>query len=113
MSNQSSYKYLHRKETKKKTNRTPFIILHPKNTQRSHITCRKIKFSSHNSIKINGKLMSLSVIALIILALGIIIGGVLVLKKSARKFDLTKEQLDNIKQRNEELDEKEREEELK
>jgi hypothetical protein len=57
--------------------------------------------------------MSLSVIALIILALGIIIGGVLVLKKSARKFDLTKEQLDNIKQRNEELDEKERKEELK
>jgi hypothetical protein len=57
--------------------------------------------------------MSLSVIVLIVLALGIIIGGVLVLKKSARKFDLTEEQLDSIHKRNEELDEKEREEELK
>jgi hypothetical protein len=52
---------------------------------------------------------SMSIIVLIFLALGIIIGGVLVLKKSARKFDLTKEQLKSIKKRNKELDEKEQE----
>ncbi len=51
--------------------------------------------------------MSLSTIILIALALGIILGGVLVLKKSARKFDLTNEQLDRIKKRNEEIDKKE------
>jgi hypothetical protein len=39
-----------------------------------------------------------------ILALGIIIGGVLLLKKSATKFNLTPEQLEKIKQRNEALD---------
>jgi hypothetical protein len=53
--------------------------------------------------------MSLSVIIVITLALGIIVGGVLVLKKSARKFDLTTEQLKSIKKRNEELDAKEQE----
>lgn len=52
--------------------------------------------------------MSLTVIILISLALGIILGGVLLLKKSARKFDLTKEQLDKIKKRNKELDEQEK-----
>jgi len=51
--------------------------------------------------------MSLSVIIFISLALGIILGGILLLKKSARKFDLTKEQLENIKKRNKELDEEE------
>ncbi|NQY89027.1 MAG: DUF2897 family protein [Colwellia sp.] len=54
--------------------------------------------------------MSLSVIILISLALGIIIGGILLLKKSARKFDLTTEQLKRIKKRNKTLDEKERKE---
>lgn len=53
--------------------------------------------------------MSMSIIILITLALGIIIGGVLVLKKSARKFDLTEEQLEKIKKRNKELDEQEKE----
>ena len=53
--------------------------------------------------------MSLSVIIVITLALGIIIGGVLVLKKSARKFDLTTEQLESIKKRNKELDKEEQE----
>jgi hypothetical protein len=53
--------------------------------------------------------MSLSVIILITLALGSIVGGILLLKKSARKFDLTTEQLENIKKRNKELDEKEQE----
>ncbi len=51
--------------------------------------------------------MSLSTVILIVLALGIILGGVLVLKKSARKFNLTTEQLERIKKRNEEIDKKE------
>jgi uncharacterized membrane-anchored protein YhcB (DUF1043 family) len=58
---------------------------------------------------VNGGFMSLSVIIVITLALGIIVGGVLVLKKSARKFDLTTEQLESIKKRNKELDKKEQE----
>jgi len=49
---------------------------------------------------------------LTVLALGIIIGGVLLLKKSAKKFDLTDEQLTKIKQRNEALDEAEQDEKL-
>jgi len=53
--------------------------------------------------------MSFSIIILISLALGIIIGGVMVLKKSARKFDLTTEQLERIKSRNKALDEQEKE----
>ncbi|PCI52212.1 MAG: DUF2897 domain-containing protein [Gammaproteobacteria bacterium] len=53
--------------------------------------------------------MSLTVIILISLALGIILGGVLLLKKSARKFDLTTEQLKRIKKRNKALDEEEKE----
>lgn len=48
--------------------------------------------------------MTLSGIILTVLALGIIVGGVLLLKKSAKKFDLTAEQLSSIKKRNEELD---------
>ncbi len=47
--------------------------------------------------------MSLTATVLIILALGIIISGVLLLKKTARKFNITNEQLENIKRRNEEL----------
>ena len=48
--------------------------------------------------------MSISEIILTILILGIIIGGVLVLKKSAKNFDLTDEQLAKIKKRNDDLD---------
>ncbi len=48
--------------------------------------------------------MSASAIILTILALGIIIGGILLLKKSAKKFDLTDEQLARIKKRNNDLD---------
>lgn len=50
----------------------------------------------------------MSIIVLILLALGIILGGVLLLKKSAKKFDLTDEQLEKIKKRNKELDEEEK-----
>ena len=53
--------------------------------------------------------MSLGSIILICLALGIILGGVLLLKKSARKFDLTTEQLERIKKRNKTIDEQEKE----
>ncbi len=52
--------------------------------------------------------MSLSGIILTILALGIILGGVFLLKKSAKKFDLTPEQLKKIKKRNKELDKEEK-----
>ena len=50
-------------------------------------------------------------IILIILALGSVIGGILLLKKSAKKFNLTSEQLEKIKKRNELIDKSEQEEE--
>lgn len=43
--------------------------------------------------------------AVIVLALGLIVSGILLLKQSARKFDLTEEELKKIKQRNKEWDE--------
>lgn len=52
--------------------------------------------------------MSLGIIILIALALGIIVGGILLLRKSARKFNLTPEQLAKIKERNKALDEEEK-----
>ncbi len=45
-----------------------------------------------------------------VLALGMIIGGVLLLKKSAKKFNLTPEQLEKIKQRNQALDDEDSDE---
>ena len=54
--------------------------------------------------------MTISVLVIIVLALASIIGAVMVLKKSAKKFNLTDEQLAKIKQRNKELDKKERDE---
>jgi len=44
-----------------------------------------------------------------VLALGMVLGGVLLLKKSAKKFNLTDEQLEKIKQRNQALEQKEAE----
>jgi uncharacterized protein YxeA len=57
----------------------------------------------------------MSVIAIIItvLAIGIIVGGIFLLKKSAHKFNLTAEQLASIKKRNEALEKKEKEQEDK
>jgi hypothetical protein len=52
--------------------------------------------------------MSATAIIIITLAIGIIIGGILVLKNSARKFNLSAEQLDKIKERNEALDKEEK-----
>ena len=66
--------------------------------------------SEIKTVKLNRGFMSLTEVILIFLALGIIIGGVLLLKKSARKFDLTTEQLDSIKKRNKVLDEEEKKE---
>ncbi|WP_082627259.1 DUF2897 family protein [Colwellia sp. TT2012] len=57
--------------------------------------------------------MSLIAIIIITLAIGIILGGILLLKKSARKFNLTAEQLAKIKQRNERLDKEEQEQNKK
>ncbi len=51
--------------------------------------------------------MSITAIIITALAIGIIVGGILLLKKSARKFNLTAEQLTNIKKRNEALDKEE------
>jgi len=49
-------------------------------------------------------------IILIIFALGSIIGGILLLRKSAKKFNLTAEQLKAVKERNEQIDKQDKEE---
>jgi uncharacterized membrane protein YciS (DUF1049 family) len=49
-------------------------------------------------------------IFIIVIALGIIVGGIMVLKKSARKFNLNKEQLQRIKQRSKEQESKDNKE---
>jgi hypothetical protein len=48
--------------------------------------------------------MSVSEIILTVLIFGMILGGILLLKKSAKKFNLTPEQLAKIKKRNDDLD---------
>jgi len=55
--------------------------------------------------------MSLTAILITALAIGIIVGGILVLKKSAHKFNLTAEQLTKIKKRNAALDKQEKDQE--
>ncbi|MBU2871576.1 DUF2897 family protein [Colwellia sp. E2M01] len=54
-----------------------------------------------------------SIIIIIALAFGIIISGLIILKKTAKGFNLTPEQLATIKKRNEELDKEQRKEESK
>jgi len=46
--------------------------------------------------------MSSFAILVIVIALGIIVGGIMVLKKSAHKFNLSEEQLQRINQRSKE-----------
>lgn len=46
-------------------------------------------------------------IIILALVIGMIIGGVLLLKRTANKFDLTDEQLTEIKKRNQQFDEEE------
>jgi len=48
--------------------------------------------------------MSFSVLFIIILAVGIVFSGILLLKQSAKKFNLTEEQLKIIKARNKQLE---------
>ncbi len=55
--------------------------------------------------------MSSTFAILILLVLGIIIGGVMLLKHTAKKFILTEKQLNKIKQRNKELDKIEQQDE--
>lgn len=57
--------------------------------------------------------MSITAIIITALAIGIIVGGILLIKKSAHKFNLSAEQLSNIKRRNEALDKQDQEEDLK
>ncbi|TPH13884.1 DUF2897 family protein [Litorilituus lipolyticus] len=53
--------------------------------------------------------MSIIAILIIIIAVGVIAGGVLLLKQSAKKFNLTDEQLTKIKARNKEIEQEEKE----
>ncbi len=55
--------------------------------------------------------MSITAIIICIIAIGIIVGGILLLKQSAKKFKVTPEQLAKIKKRNEALDKEEQQEE--
>jgi len=48
---------------------------------------------------------------IIVIVLGTVVSAILLLKQSARKFDLSQEQLNKIKQRNKKLDEEEKKEE--
>ncbi len=50
--------------------------------------------------------MSFSAMLIIFITLAIIVGGIMVLKKSAKKFNLTNEQIRDIKKRNKEQNEK-------
>jgi len=53
--------------------------------------------------------MSGFVIFIIVIALGMIVGGIMVLKKSAQKFNLSDEQLKRINQRSKEQQNKDQE----
>jgi len=55
--------------------------------------------------------MSLIGVIFIVIALGIIAGAVLLIKQSAKKFNLTEEQLKDINQRNEAFKKEEQDEE--
>ena len=48
--------------------------------------------------------MPFSAVIIILLCLGLIAGGILLLKKSAKKFNLTEQQLKDIKARNKQQD---------
>lgn len=55
--------------------------------------------------------MSITTIIIFIFIFGVIVGGVLLLKKTAKKFNLTEQQLNKIKERNEALNKEEQENE--
>ena len=51
--------------------------------------------------------MSIIMMIVLLLAIGLIVGAVLLLKQSAKKFTLSDEQLKRIKQRNKQLEKEE------
>jgi hypothetical protein len=53
--------------------------------------------------------MSSFAIFVIVIALGVIVGGIMVLRKSAHKFNLSEEQLQRIKQRSREQQDRDKE----
>lgn len=53
--------------------------------------------------------MSITTIIIFIFIFGVIVGGVLLLKKTAKRFNLTEQQLNKIKERNEALNKEEQE----
>jgi|GEM_PF-773322 len=55
--------------------------------------------------------MSLFEIIITVVVIGLIVSPVLLLKQSAQKFNLTDEQLDKIKKRNEKIDKEDKKEE--
>jgi len=50
--------------------------------------------------------MTFTTLLIIVIALGTIVSGIMLLKRSAKKFNLSDEQLEKIKQRNKAQDEK-------
>ncbi|WDE03816.1 DUF2897 family protein [Thalassomonas viridans] len=54
--------------------------------------------------------MSLTAVIIILLCLGVIVSGILLLKQSAKKFNLTEQQLKEIKARNRQLEKEEQQE---
>ncbi len=55
---------------------------------------------------ITGYTMTLTILLIIVIALGTIISGIMLLKQSAKKFILSDEELEKIKQRNKAQDKK-------
>ncbi|WP_426360197.1 DUF2897 family protein [Pseudocolwellia sp. HL-MZ19] len=55
--------------------------------------------------------MSTIGIIIALIALGLIVGGILLLKQSAKKFNLSEQQLEDINKRNVELEQEEKKEE--
>lgn len=51
--------------------------------------------------------MNTSLILIILMALALIIGGIMLLKQSAQKFNLSEEQLKKVKERNKKLEKEE------
>ncbi len=47
--------------------------------------------------------MSITALIIIVIAIGSVFSGILLLKQSAKKFDLTEQQLKDIEKRNKEL----------
>lgn len=52
--------------------------------------------------------MSLTIIFIIVLAVSLVVGGIMIVKQSAKKFNLTDEQLKRVKERNKMLEQEEK-----